>query len=218
VSSATGGRWAASAVVLAVLLLGTGCSAGTAPERPVPSASPPGSTSSPVARPAVPQIPIQATTPGAQRASVPPVRIAVPDVGVDIAVEPVGVLDDGAMELPADTAMAGWYEYGPDPASAAGATILAAHVDSLVYGLGPFSRLRELAAGAPLSVTTADGAVHGYTIATVTKVPKAEIPLDTVFDRSGPPSLVLITCGGQFDHDTGHYLDNILVTATPVAG
>jgi len=209
---------AAAALAAVVLVFGSGCSAATAPERPAPSSSSAAPTPSAAPRPAVPDIPIQGTTPGAQQPTVPPVRISVPDVGIDIPIDPVGVLDDGTMELPANTQVAGWYEFGPDPASANGATILAAHVDSLVYGLGPFSRLRELAAGAPLSVTTADGAVHAYTIASVAKVPKAEIPLDTVFDRSGPPTLVLITCGGQFNRDTGHYLDNILVTATPVAG
>ena len=207
---------AAATVVAAMLLLGTGCSAAEAPKNPAPTPRP--TTDAPPPRPAVPDIPVQGTDPRAVQSPVPPVRITVPDVAIDIAIEPVGVLADGSMELPADTGIAGWYEYGPGPASPAGATILAAHVDSLVYGLGPFSRLRELPAGAALSVTTADGAVHGYTIAAVAKVPKAEIPLDTVFDRSGPPTLVLITCGGQFNHDTGHYLDNILVTATPVAG
>jgi hypothetical protein len=28
--------------------------------------------------------------------------------------------------------------------------------------------------------------------------------------------LSLITCGGPFDHDSGHYRDNIVVTAVPV--
>ena len=210
---------ALAGVALALLL--TGCSvnppsdasapATSTPEHPVASSAP---TATP--KPSVPAVPIQGTANTSVRATVPPVRVAVPDAGIDVEVEPVGVLSNGEMELPDNTRVAGWYKYGPDPASATGATILAAHVDSLVYGLGPFSRLKELAAGARVTVTTSDGAIHAYTVASVERVAKAEIPLDTVFDRAGPSHLVLMTCGGQFNYETGHYLDNILAIATPV--
>jgi len=201
-------------VALALLL--TGCSLNPASERPVPSASAPAETTAPTAtKPPVPDVPIQGTENVPARLAVPPVRVSVPDAGIDVGIEPVGVLENGEMELPADTSIAGWYEYGPDPSSETGATILAAHVDSLVYGLGPFSRLRDLAAGAPVRVTSADGAVHDYAIQSIARVAKEEIVLDTVFDRTGPAHIVLMTCGGQFDYETGHYLDNILAIAVP---
>jgi hypothetical protein len=200
-----------------LLVLLAGCSGGPAPERPASPAAE-GAAPEPTATPrAVPDVPIQGTEPRAVRAPVPPVRVTVPAASIDVGVEPVGVLADGEMELPDDTAVAGWYRFGPDPSTGEGATVLAAHVDSLVYGLGPFSRLKELGIGSPVTVTSADGAVHEYTIATSTRVAKEEIDLSLVFSRSGPPVLVLMTCGGQFDYETGHYLDNILVTATPVA-
>ena len=169
-------------------------------------------------RPAPPPVPVQGTElqPAAQVAA--PVRVAAPAVGIDIAVSPVGVLDSGVMELPPDVDIAGWYRFGAAPSSATGTTVLAAHVDSLTYGLGPFSRLKELPVGSPITVTTADGATRAYALVSSERIAKREIPLDAVFDRDGAPRLVLITCGGQFDHGTGHYLDNILVTATPVAG
>lgn len=180
---------------------------------PVPSASP---SASP--RATVPAVPIQGTEPALAAAEPAPVRVRVPAVGIDVAVDPVGVLDTGAMELPERVSVAGWYRFGPGPASAAGSTILAAHVDSLKYGRGPFSLLKDAPLGAAVSVTTADGVEHAYAIAISERVAKQEIPLEAVFDRAGAPRLVLITCGGQFDHETGHYLDNILITATPVAG
>ena len=186
---------------------------------PAVSASP-GPTAGPTAppRPAPPDVPVQGTglVPAAQVAA--PVRLSVPAVGIDIAVAPVGVLDTGVMELPAQVDVAGWYRFGSAPSSATGTTVLAAHVDSLKYGRGPFSRLKELAVGSPITVTTSDGATRDYLLASSERIPKREIPLDAVFDREGAARLVLITCGGQFDHETGHYLDNILVTATPVAG
>ncbi|MCW2756635.1 MAG: hypothetical protein JWO46_381, partial [Nocardioidaceae bacterium] len=38
-----------------------------------------------------------------------------------------------------------------------------------------------------------------------------------VYRGDGRPSLRLITCGGTFDRHSGHYLDNVVVLATPVA-
>jgi hypothetical protein len=32
---------------------------------------------------------------------------------------------------------------------------------------------------------------------------------------TGPPKLALVTCGGPFVSATGHYLDNVIVWATP---
>ena len=36
-----------------------------------------------------------------------------------------------------------------------------------------------------------------------------------VFARTGPPQLVLISCGGPFDAERGSYRDNIAVFAMP---
>lgn len=220
------GAAAAAGLVLSLI---AGCSANPAVEHPVPNAGPTagpsgdaGSSSSaapsPPARPEPPPVPIQGTELAPAAAVSAPVRVVIPAADIDVAIAPVGVLDSGVMELPADVDVAGWYRFGSDPASAAGATVLAAHVDSLRYGRGPFSRLRDLGAGALITVTTADGASRDYTLSSNERVSKQEIPLESVFDHDGPPHLVLITCGGVFDHGTGHYLDNILVTATPVAG
>ena len=57
-----------------------------------------------------------------------------------MAVDPVGVRDDGEMEIPEDADRAGWYQFGPAPADPAGATVIAAHVDSVQTGIGQFAR------------------------------------------------------------------------------
>jgi hypothetical protein len=43
----------------------------------------------------------------------------------------------------------------------------------------------------------------------------ASIPADA-FSRTGPPRLVLITCGGPFDPRTGNNEDNIVGHAQPL--
>jgi hypothetical protein len=46
--------------------------------------------------------------------------------------------------------------------------------------------------------------------------PKGRLPR-RVFDRSGPPILTLVTCGGAFDRATRHYSDNVVIYAVPSA-
>jgi sortase (surface protein transpeptidase) len=68
--------------------------------------------------------------------------------------------------------------------------------------------------GERVRVETAAGDVLAYRIVSVRSFPKSELPLNVY--KSGAPRLVLVTCGGPFDAASGHYLDNIVVTAVPV--
>lgn len=194
---------------LVMVLLLAGCSASPPPQlAPSPVATP---TPAPTA---VIDVPIQGSA-AVPAAVVPPVRIQVPSEEIDIPVGPVGVEDSGLMEIPYDIRTAGWYQFGPGPGSAAGSTVITAHVDSFEQGLGPFAYLKELSAGADIIVTTADGADYRYTVESVQDVDKKQLPLDQVFDRSGAPRLILITCGGRFDENVLNYSDNIVVVANP---
>jgi len=145
-----------------------------------------------------------------------PVRLVAPDLGIDVPVEAVGLDDVGRMGLPANPSVAAWYRFGAAPASAAGSTVIAAHVDSLVYDIGPFAKLADAPAGTRFEVTTADGVVRAYALASTEIVPKESVDWSRAFARDGSPRLTLVTCGGEFDDDARRYLSNVLVTATPV--
>src|SRR5690606_20474261 len=120
---------------------------------------------------------------------------------------------------------AGWYRFGAAPTDAEGSTVIAAHVDSLRTGVGPFARLLDAEVGQEVTVTVqpsspGDGAsgepqVLTYTVTEVVRHPKAEVPLEELFDRGGSPRLVLVTCGGRFQHEVGSYSDNVVVVAVP---
>lgn len=198
---------ALSALAIVVVLTGCAPAAEVAPPAPAP-------TIAAHATPAV-TVPVAAATPTPARQSVPPVRVVAASIDVDVPVVPVGVEPGGFMELPADPAVAGWYRFGADPASPEGNTVISAHVDAPDYPIGPFSALRDLAAGSLIEATDAAGAVHRYTVQSVTYYPKADLPVNDIFTRTDAPALVLITCGGAFDTETGRYADNVVVTATP---
>ncbi len=196
-------------VAVTALLLLTGCSSAVAPtSTPTPVETAPASSAPPIETRSAALQPV--------RAAVPPIRVEVGSVGIDVAVVPVGIQADGYMELPPDVAIAGWYKFGSDPGSPAGTTVISAHVDSLEYGLGPFSQLKTLGVGAVISVSSADGSRQDYSVESVQSVLKSQLPLAEIFDREGDPRLVLITCGGQFDSEQLNYSDNIVVVAVPV--
>ena len=129
----------------------------------------------------------------------------------------VGVLADGGMQLPDRQTVAGWYRWGAAPGDASGSTLIAAHVDTLKYGIGPFAQLRSLDPGTRIVVTTADGRPHDYTVERVEYVARQRLPLARLFGRGGPARLTLVTCGGSYDAATHRYSDNVLVDARPAS-
>jgi hypothetical protein len=143
-----------------------------------------------------------------------PVWVAVPGLGVDAPVEPVSVRDDGQMALPDDVDRLGWYRFGPAP-GADGSAVLAGHVDDVTQGLGALAPLRDAEPGAEVVVTDAAGAVTRWQVLSRETVAKQALPLDRLFARSGPPRLVLVTCGGPILPDVGGYRDNVVVVAEP---
>ena len=59
----------------------------------------------------------------------------------------------------------GWYRFGPTPgAESGGSVVIAGHLDSKRFGLGPLARLRDVEVGQPIEVTLADGATSTYTV------------------------------------------------------
>ena len=145
----------------------------------------------------------------------PPVRVEISSVGIDARVDPVGIADDGQMALPPDPDDLGWYRFGPAPAQDTGSVVLGGHLDSTTFGVGQLSRLRDLAPGDGVMITSADGSTSAYRVQAVERFPKALLPVGDLYRREGPPALVLITCAGAFDPDRGGYQENLVVTAVP---
>ena len=176
---------------------------------PAPTGSVPSGAPSPVAaRPAAPP-PV--------RAVVPPVRVQLPGTGIDAPLDPVGVEPDGAMTLPADVDRAGWYRFGPVPGAVEGTAVLAGHVDDEEQGLGVLAALRTVQPGAEVLVTDGAGAVTAWRVVGRELIEKPAVPLTTLFGRTGPPRLVLLTCGGEFLPELRSYRDNLVVVAEPAS-
>ena len=143
-----------------------------------------------------------------------PVQVRIDRREVTAAVIPVGVDARGDVVVPPSVDTVGWYRYGP-ALGAGGSMVIAGHVDSAQQGDGAFARLRRLEPGDRVEVTGSDGHAVPFRVVGREEYPKATIRLDRYFTTAGPPRLTLITCGGPFDRRTGHYRDNVVVTALP---
>lgn len=161
----------------------------------------------------IPDIPISDASVLAQPVEVErPVQVIVPDLGIDVPIDAVGVAEDGQMEVPADALRAGWYRFGPAPGQA-GAAVVAAHAGSFITPRGPFYELTRAEPGMRIEVSTADGIGETFEIVEVETVVKDGLDLRPYFDRDGEPRLVLITCGGDWDDSAQSYLSNVIVSA-----
>lgn len=143
-----------------------------------------------------------------------PERLRVPQLDIASAIVTVGVDDDGDMAVPEDVGDVGWYRHGPAPGEP-GAAVIAGHVDSREQGRGAFFDLRRLDVGARVEVTDSAGDVQRFDVVARRTYDKATLPADTLFSRTGPSQLVLVTCGGTFDSDAGSYRDNVVIYAQP---
>lgn len=146
-----------------------------------------------------------------------PVVLRMPRLGLSARIVPVGVGSTGALAVPDDPAVLGWWSGGAAPGDATGSIVVDGHVDSARYGLGVFAHLQELVVGDKVELSVASGLTTMFAIAGRRSYAKSSLP-SSVFDQSLGERLVLITCGGRFDRRTAHYDDNIVLYALPVAG
>jgi hypothetical protein len=151
------------------------------------------------------------------RAVPSPDRLRIPAIGVDSTLDRLGREADGSVEVPPRWLVAGWYQQGPAPGQPGPAAILG-HVDSNT-GPAVFARLDELRAGNEVLVDSGGQTLHFQVIGSE-EVAKDRFPSEEVYLPTLDPVLRLITCGGVFDPVTGHYRDNVIVSAAlvPPAG
>jgi LPXTG-site transpeptidase (sortase) family protein len=149
-----------------------------------------------------------------------PWAVVAPSIGVDVNLVTMGAPDGTAgrnpLSLPvpplakADTE-AGWYQFTARP-GAAGNAVIVGHVDTYI-GPGVFYDLYQLRPGDTVYVD-AGGTRQRFDVTSIRELPKPSFPVSQVFGTTEKHMLWLITCGGAFDYETRHYLDNIVVSAT----
>ena len=143
-----------------------------------------------------------------------PERLYLPGASAPAIVHPV-VSRDGVLAVPENPADVGWWAGGARPGDPIGTLVIDGHVDSATLGIGALGRLSQLKSGDRITLDTSTGARIAYRVSALRVFEKASGLPASLFDRSGPARLVLISCGGPFDQAAKSYLDNIAVVALP---
>jgi hypothetical protein len=196
-----------AATAAALVLAGCGSGAEAAARAPQPTPTTARATSPPPG----PDPGSGFRSPRTIRAVPVPVRLRIPSIGVDAPFERVGLARDGTIAAPKGFQNAAWYTGGPRPGQP-GPAVLLGHVDSR-SGPAVFYRLATLKPGARVLVQRADGSTVRFRVSGRIQVAKTQFPADLVYGPTLAPSLRLVTCGGDYDRATGHYRDNVVVSA-----
>ena len=144
-----------------------------------------------------------------------PTRLSIPAIGIHQEhLAAFGTDAQGAIDVPPATpgVPPGWYTGSPTPGQQ-GPSVIVGHTDEQKDARSVFFRLGELRPGDTVQVTLADHTVAVFRVDSLEEYPKAAFPTAHVYGNLNHAGLRLISCIGDFDRATGHYLDNIVVYA-----
>lgn len=137
-----------------------------------------------------------------------PARLRIPDIYVDTNFVPLGLQDNGEIEIPKGYTEVGWYTYGPTPGEL-GPAIVLGHVDSY-QGPGVFLFLGQLEVGDLVYVDRQDGTTAVFRVTALERYNRNAFPTEKVYGDTDYAGIRLITCTGTYSHETLEY-DRVLV-------
>ena len=115
--------------------------------------------------------------------------------------------------MPKDYSKAGWFTGGSYPGDLGGPpALVVGHVDSK-EGPAVFFKLDQLKIDDDILVTREDGSTAVFVVYDGQQFPKDTLPTKEIYGERKGSEIVLITCTGEFNPATGHYLDNYVVRA-----
>lgn len=147
-----------------------------------------------------------------------PARLTIPTIGVDAAVESVGLTPEGLMDVPKDFNDVAWYHLGPRPGEP-GNAVIDGHVDSAVEGTAVFWKLHSLVPGDVIVVTGDDGTDYRFVVTETAAYDDADAPLARIYGPADGAHLNLVTCdaASSFDRHIGSYQGSYVIYTDAIA-
>ena len=141
-----------------------------------------------------------------------PDRLLIPALGVDAAIQYLGINAKGNMMAPSNFTDVGWYRFGTVPGEP-GSAVIDGHLDNGLGLAGVFKNLDRLQPGDQIEVLTKGGAKVVFAVAAVQAYPSGGVPADFIFNRTGGAYLNLITCDGDWVPSADSYNERLVVFA-----
>lgn len=124
-----------------------------------------------------------------------PVRLRIPNINVDAAIEQVGVTSRGAMDVPKGPDGAAWFKFGPRPGER-GSSVIAGHYGWKNQIPAVFDNLHELQKGDKLYVEDENGVIITFVVRESRRYNAKGNASDVFGSIDGKAHLNLITCEG----------------------
>lgn len=139
-----------------------------------------------------------------------PVRLRIPRIAVDAAVEKVGLTAEGEMGTPKNTTDVGWFALGPQPGEK-GNAVLAGHLDGKHGETGVFADLSRLKRGDTFFIEDNTGLSTAF----VVRESRTYAPgyVYDVFSPSDNAHVNLVTCDGVWNGSKKSYTKRLVVFA-----
>lgn len=141
-----------------------------------------------------------------------PVRIRIPSIGLDAAIEKVALAADGSMGVPKHPLDTGWYSLGPRPGET-GSAAIAGHVDWYNGATAVFADLHKVKSGDKIIVQDDNGTVISFVVRGSRKYDPAAEAFDVFASHDGRAHLNIITCDGVWDKLARQYTERLVVFA-----
>ena len=140
-----------------------------------------------------------------------PVRLKIPEIGVNAAIDSLGLTPDGSMDIPKGPNDVAWFNLGHRPGEN-GSAVIAGHYGTWKNGQGSvFDNLHKLSKGDMLYIGDDNGSVISFTVREIIKYdPKADTA-DIFSSDDGKAHLNLITCEGTWNKNSKSYSERLVV-------
>lgn len=138
-----------------------------------------------------------------------PVRLCIPSVHLSTSIIPIHLSEDGQLQVPKSSEVAGLYVDGILPGEN-GNAIVAGHVDNYT-GPAIFYPLKHLKPGTFVFLFDQNNHYLKYKVLEVQSYYKQEAPLDKIFGDSTEKQLNLITCTGKYDRKKKEHEKRLIV-------
>lgn len=145
-----------------------------------------------------------------------PVRLKIPFIGVDAAIEDALITADGRMDVPAGSVDVAWFALGPHPGQV-GSAVIGGHFGILKGVKFVFYDLDKLKAGDKVYIVDDKGKTLAFQVRMI-KLFNRDADATTVFTSSdGVAHLNLITCEGLWNQVKGVYPERRVVFTDAIA-
>jgi len=142
-------------------------------------------------------------------------RLAIPVLGVDAPITPMGQDAEGNLAAPDGPHEVAWYDFTAHPGFP-GNAVMAGHLNWRDGSTAVFAHLATLVPGDIVDVIEDNGEALHYRVVAVEDMDAFTTDVRQILEWTGPESLTLITCSGEYVWTAASYAQRTVVRAERV--